>query len=44
VTLKGGDAITFDARWWHGTSYTNPFLMMFFIQDFIWKMLSKSIK
>ena len=30
VTFKAGDAMIFDARWWHGTSYNTPVLIMFF--------------
>ena len=30
VTFKAGDAMTFDGRWWHATSYNSPVFLMFF--------------
>ena len=30
VTLRPGDAMTFDGRWWHATQYDSPVMSLFF--------------
>jgi hypothetical protein len=30
VTMRPGDAMTFDGRWWHATQYDNPVMSLFF--------------